>query len=364
MGGIKKAVNKFADSTVGKVVAPMFTLPAQAISKISGIDPASQLMIGAGVGTAGAAMGAMGGMAGAASVGGGTTGIGGTTAAFGPGGAGVLAQSGGVPLLTKVLLGTSVATTLAGYFGRKSEKDYRSWFDGLNAQDQAAVAELENNLTDLQRNLEVRNQAVQKVIDDYPNVVASVAQARKASGEEFDEVSKQYMDLALSKVAAKYGASGGLSSGAMNEATAKAGAELGLQRLDYMGAREQAAYQQKAAGWQARLAEADALRSFQQKMLGAGVDQRFSAQQAMLGRVNSQTGMLAGIDQSQRQAADQANGQLFGSLGQTLGTAAMLPMYQQLFNPNRAMATGQVTSSQMTGPKLTMPKTAYGGYGA
>ena len=43
------------------VVAPVFSLPAKAIEKVTGLSPTQQLEIGAGVGAAGGLMGMVGG---------------------------------------------------------------------------------------------------------------------------------------------------------------------------------------------------------------------------------------------------------------------------------------------------------------
>lgn len=377
MGGVAKSISKGVSNIAKPVQSvirgdlkgafnsavnnPLFNPVGAGIKGLTGISPTVQLGIGAGIGTGVAALGALGagGAAGAAgSTGAATAGVGGTTAALGPGGAGVMAQSGGIPLLTKVLLGTSVASTLAGYFGvGKSDQDYSSWFQGLSQEDQAQVKALEDNLTSLQGDLDKRNQAVQQVLNDYPNVMAQVAKDRAASGQEFDDVTKGYMEQALNQTAAKYAANGGLSSGAMNEATAQTGANLALQKLGYMGDREQSSYQQNMAGYTARLNEAEALRQFQQKMLGTGVDQRFSAAQNALQR---QAGFqTAGAEMQQKQDLynDEQKSKLFGSLGQTLGTAAMLPLYQQMWNrPMQVAGSGAPQVNGQTGlatPKLT-----------
>lgn len=368
-GTVSKVANgfdKFVKSDAGWAL-PMVKGPAMLMEKATGLRPSQQYTAGAAIGTGVAAAGAAGLGAGSAAIGGSgpaTAGINGTTAALGQGGAGVMAQSGGVPLLTKVLLGTSVATTLAGYFGRKSPEDYSQWFNGLNAEDQQSVKDLENQLTELQSNTELRNQAVQKVTADFPNVVSQVApeviKAKQAAGEEFDAASKQYLDYALNAASAKAAANGGISSGAANEAAAKVGAGLGLDRLKYQTDRGDQALEINRQGWQARLTEVESLRNFQQQMMGMGSQQRFTAAQASLAARRNTTLGLAGISQQQKAADDQSTGQLFGSLGSTLGTAAMLPMYQQLFNPNKAMALPNAGPSALPTPRLNTA--GVGGY--
>lgn len=374
--GFFKSVGKAVSSAVKKpanIIAPTFMLPAKAIQSVTGLDWKKQLMIGGAAGAGVGALGAMGALGGGAASAGAAGGLGvsGTTAALGQGGAGVMAQSGGVPLLTKVMLGASVGTTLASYFGHKSEQDYRSWFDGLEAQDQQEIQALEKNLSEMQGNMDMRNKAVQKLIDDFPNVAAQqLEETKKQYGTAlgaFDESTKMVLDKAASQLSAKFASTGGFNSGSFNQGLADQAYQIAQPRAQLAYDQQMdLAHQQREntfMGQQMRLSEAEALRNFQQNMLGVNQQQRFSAAQAGLQRRQGATSSLAGLDLQHRQASDQAKGQLFGSLGQTLGTAAMMPMYQQMFNPNRAQAMPNAGPSVAT-PRLQMPKTAYGGYGA
>lgn len=237
----------------------------------------------------------------------------------------LLAQSGGAPLLTQIALGASVDDALAGYFGRSKGQDWDAYLKNLSPDERAAIDNVRNQLTQIQSNTELRNKAVEKITQDFPNVVSMTAPqvkaAKQAAGEEFDQASQQYMDLALSKVAAKYNAGGMLSSGAAAAATARAGADLGLQRLGYQDEQGSQALGLLSQGWQARYNEANALRNFQNTMLGQGAGQGFSAVQAGLQR-NLQRDMT---NQQAQQQADalkaQESGQMFGALGSLAGTA-------------------------------------------
>lgn len=372
---VKKAVDN-------PIINPVGYIAHKAVSAVTkplfgaDISPSEGYKIGAGIGTAAVAARGLGlfgsgvpGVAGSAGIP--TAGVNGvvsgTSAAFGSGGAGVMAQSGGVPLLTKVLLGASVASTLAGYFGTgKSDKDYKDWFDSLNAEDQAQVKSLEDNLTSLQKNLDDRNVAVQKVLQDYPNVVSQVAPevvaAKQRAGEEFDAASKPYIDLALNQNAAKYAAGGGLSSGAMAAASARVGAEMGLKRLAYTTSQGDQALAINEKKFDNDLSEVEALRNFQQKMLGVNIDQTFNARQATFNRRSNQLGEIAGIDNSQNIRKDTSTQELFGSLGKTAGDFAMLPMYQQLFNPNKWQAMPNAGTPAAPNPNPAVPTAGVMGY--
>lgn len=356
MGGVAKSI--------GRVATGVFTLGGSEIARKYGgntvkstldkvnMGMGANLMAGAAGGAAisgAAGLGLIGSgpAAGAAGMGGATTaGIGGALSAGTASAPGVLASTGGVPLLTKVLMGASVASTLAGFFGQKSPEDYSSWFDSLTEQDQNAVKALENNLTQLQTNLDTRNAAVQKVIDDFPAVAQQTYEGMKQAGNAFDDATKQVLDKAGNQLAAKFSAQGGFSSGAFNQALADQAYQLAMPRAQNAYDAEMYKAQIPTMQAQLRLNEAEAQRQFQQQMLGMGTEQRYSATQAMLGRQNQQAGVLAGISQQQNAASNQATQNLFGSLGSTLGNMAMMPMYQQLYNPNR-LATTQIPTTSM-----------------
>ncbi len=249
-------------------------------------------------------------------------GYGGSGGLSGPAGAGIespaqtLAMSGGAPLLANVAMGVDPKQAIAAYFGAS---DYNKFYDGLSDSDKQLVDGVTGQLTSIQSNTELKNKAVQQVVNDFPNVVA---QARQQYGDQFDATTKQYVDQALQGTAAKYAANGSLSSGAMAAASARVGAEQGMNKLSYMDQGANMATQ----GWQARYNEANALRNFQNLMTQGAAGQGFSAVQASLNRNNSTQNNNANMA-NQNAMADKANqnasdNALFGAIGGLAGTAA------------------------------------------
>lgn len=225
-----------------------------------------------------------------------------------------LAQSGGAPLLTQIALGVDVEDALAGYFGRSKGNDWDAYLKNLNPNEQAAINNVRSQLTEIQSNTNLRTQAVQKIVNDFPNIVSqtapAIAQAKAQAGEEFDSFSKAAMDYALNSTASKYNAGGMLSSGAAAAAEARTGAQFGMDKLNYVNNQGNQAYDRNAndimGHWQAQYNEANALRSFQQTMLGQGVKQGFSANQDLLNR-NFQTQVFNTNASNQKLLMDNAN---------------------------------------------------------
>src|SRR6185295_291262 len=143
----------------------------------------------------------------------------------------LLAQTGGAPVLAQIAMGVSAKDALAGFLG-VNPGDWDNYVRGLSPKDASALQATQGILENVQKNTDLRNQAVQKVVNDFPNVTAKVAQARQASGEEFDQATKAAVDLALNNTAAKFAAQGNLSSGAANEAFARVGAEHAMDKLN------------------------------------------------------------------------------------------------------------------------------------
>lgn len=245
----------------------------------------------------------------------------------------LLAQTGGAQVLSQIAMGVNVEDALAGYFGRNKGADWESYQGNLSPDEKAAIDNVRSQLTQIQSNTDLRNQAVQQVVKDFPNIASHAAQARvtakQQSGEEFDSTTKQYIDLALGRNDARFAANGGLSSGAYAAASARAGAEIGRSKLDYVTGRGDQAYNEDygagADAWNARYTEANALRNFQQKMLGQGASQGFSANQAMLdrnARVNEFNTRAENDRMSYEQSrSDAQDAALFGTVGQLAGTA-------------------------------------------
>lgn len=248
-----------------------------------------------------------------------------------------LAQSGGAPLLANVALGVDPKSAIAGYFGAD---DYDKFYAGLSDSDKKLVSGVTNQLTQIQTNTNLRNNTVQSIVNDFPNIAAKAAQDRKASGDEFDATTKGYLDQALNATAAKYAAGGSVSSGAMNEASAKVGAQYGMDKLNYMDNRGDASYAKGVQGWQAQYNEANALRNFQNTMTGNAAGQGFSAVQAALNRTqqtNGNNATFANQDSLQKQKSSDA---LFGAIGGLAGTALMGPAGGLI---GRAAASGATT---------------------
>ncbi len=247
-----------------------------------------------------------------------------------------LAMSGGAPLLANIAMGASVEDTLAGYFG---QGNYKEFYDGLDDASKKLVDGVKNQLTEIQSNTNLRNQAVQQVVNDFPNIAKQAAQAqtdaKQAAGEEFDSTTKAYINQALQGTAAKYAANGGLSSGAMDAATARVGAEAGMQKLSYVTDQGDNAYTRTysnaASNWQARYNEVNALRQFQNTMTQGAAGNGFSAVQNMLGRTTQTNLANAGYGNTQQlanqkyayqdsQNSQEANAALFGTIGKVGGS--------------------------------------------
>lgn len=233
----------------------------------------------------------------------------------------LLSQTGGAPLLANIGMGVNAEDALAGYFGKsKQDGSWEEFLGTLSQKDLDSVNAVHGQLTKIQSNRDLRQKAVEGVMADFPNVAAEAAKARANAGGEFDEVTKGYMQQALNNTASKFAAGGNLSSGAANEAFARVGAEQGMNKLNYMGDREQFAYNDKLNGFNMRLGEVNALRDFQNTMLGGGIQQGFSAQQANLQRQFQ--GQQANAEMAnQKYLSDQASkNAMFGALGSLGGS--------------------------------------------
>jgi hypothetical protein len=242
----------------------------------------------------------------------------------GGGGAAGMASSGGMSMLSKVALGMSVASAVGAAFNKPAGMDYSQWKSEFSEADQAEIARLEATLNTVQNDINIRNQAVSKLIDDFPNVMQQTINAERAAvGKAYDQTTKMVLDNAANQLAAKYAATGGFSSGAFNQGLAKEATGLALERagaeLD-VGRREaQIPIQQ----YQMRLAETEALRDFQRSMLGEGIGARNSAMQNLLqrkaGAASQEMQLKAGEASEKRQQRQQ----LFGSLGNLAGNLLM-----------------------------------------
>jgi hypothetical protein len=260
--------------------------------------------------------------------------------------AAVLAQSGGAPLLANVAMGVDPKSAIASYFGASN---YDEFYNKLGDSDKKLVDGVTSQLTQIQGNTDMKNKALQGIVNDFPNIAAQAAQAHQAAGGEFDAVTKDYLDKALGANAAKYGANGGLSSGAEIAAAGRVGADMGMQKLNYMTQAGDTAFNQGAQGWQARYNEANALRNFQNLMTQGAAGQGFSAVQASLNR-NQQTNLTnAGFANQQNLQNQQNDNAMFGAIGGlagTIGGAALLgPMGGMLGGKAGSGAAGGNTAA-------------------
>lgn len=287
---------------------------------------------------------------------------------------GFLSSTGGAPLLTNIALGVNPEQAIASYFGKPTFQDV---LNDASGGEQQALNSLLGQLKTIQSNTDLRNQAVQKVVQDFPNIVSMTApkviEAKKAAGEEFDSATKQYLDYAMEQTGAKYAAGGMISSGAQVAAQARNAAQLGMQRLDYTNQKGNQQLDLLGSDWQNQYNEANALRNFQQQMLGLGAQQGFSAQQNYLSR-NAQTDMYnTGLENERRmndyksnQAMWQGIGSAIGQMGGS-GMSQNQPMTSTPLNQGGQSGSYQnsaayygVNDRQYAPPNLRTPST--GGY--
>ncbi len=197
-----------------------------------------------------------------------------------------LMMTGGAPLLANIGMGVDPDQALASYLGMNktdliNELKGNSKNLGLSDQEKTQLTSLRGQLNQISQNTDMRNQAVQKLVNDFPNFMQQHIQQFQGVA---DASMKQSLDLASNQLAAKYASTGGFSSGAFNQGLARASQEQAMNKLNYATGLSGQAFQQQ-------LGEAEALRSFQQKMLGGGADQGYLAIQNMLGR-NQQSSLL------------------------------------------------------------------------
>lgn len=257
----------------------------------------------------------------------------------------MLTMSGGAPLLTNVALGADVGTSLMGYFGASG--DYNKWFNNLNPSDQQAVQGLHDQLTQVQSNTDMRNQAVSKLANDFPNIMAAAIPKYSAMA---DSATSDMMNKALNQISAKQAAGGSFSSGATAAAAARAGADIGMQKLQFgttLGLQD----------FQQQFNNATALQSFQQKMLGQGATQGFNAVQNALGRNANIAQTQAGLQGQADQQAYQSQQGMMGALGALGGTV----LGGMLGGPPGAMAGNSIGGSLFSSPRLNISGTGFGG---
>ncbi len=257
----------------------------------------------------------------------------------------MLTMSGGAPLLTNIALGADPKTALMGYFGASG--NYDTWFNNLSDSDQSAIKGLSDQLGQIQANTDMRNSAVQKLTQDFPNIMASAIPKYSAMA---DEATKGLMDQAMSAISAKQAAGGMFSSGATAEAAAKAGAGIGMDKLNFG---TNLALQDFSQQYSA----ATALQSFQQKMLGQGATQGFNAVQNALQRNTGIAGQQADLQYKADTANSQSEQGMWGALG-SLGGTAIGGMFGGLPGAALGQQAGQMLASGNSGftgsPRLNL----------
>lgn len=226
----------------------------------------------------------------------------------------VLGSTGGAPLLANIAMGANIDDALAGYLN-VPKAEYLDALNGgnsnINPRDLQLIQSVRDQLNSVQSDRNLRQQAVDKVVNDFPNIVQS---NMKMYGDQYDDNMKQYVDQALQGTAAKFAAGGALSSGAANEAFARVGAENANNRLNYMSTNA-------TRDASLRLNEVNSLRDFQNTMLGQVVPQGFSATQANLQRQFAGQQQQNELANQQNLSNQQSSNALFGSLGSLAGTA-------------------------------------------
>lgn len=233
----------------------------------------------------------------------------------------ILVNTGGAPLLANIAMGANPTDTMASFLGipvtglqsiiANPNDPNLLQNTGVDPKTASQIKSLYNQLVEVQSNTNLKNKAIQSLVSDFPNFMA---QNVPKYASIMDEQTKAMMDSALSQVGAKFAANGQLSSGATAEAAARAGADIGMQRVNYGTA---------LAGqdWQNQFNEANALRSFQMNMMGQNAQNGFNAvQNALAG--NQQVNMANANFSNQMQLQQhQDQNAMFGALGGLAGTA-------------------------------------------
>ncbi len=251
----------------------------------------------------------------------------------------MLQNSGGAPLLTSIALGVSHKDALASYFGI-DPKNYDTWKASLSPSEQQSIGGLESTLGTISNNTELKTQAVNQLVNDFPNYMASAIPKYKGIA---DEATLGAAQKALDQTAAKYAAGGQLSSGATAAAMARTGADTAYQNLSY-------GTQLAGQDWTAKFNQANALQNFQQKMLGQGATQGFNAIQNAL-QQNQQAGLAnQNMVLKQNETQQAQSGAMMGALGQLGGTA----LGGYFMGPMGAMAGSKMGGALADGNSGTM----------
>lgn len=218
--------------------------------------------------------------------------------------AGVLESTGGALLLGNIAAGADPTTALESWLG-VAPGGLPAYLNGLNPEERNAIQGIQTQVTQIASNTDLRNQVVGKLVNDYPNIMAN-------SIKQFGQMENPAIQQAMQTINAKYGAGIGLSSGAAAAATGRATAGMSMDFAQ--------------TNFNQQLSEAEALRGFQQKMLGQGAQYGQSAAQDQYNRASEYTNntnkalMGWGMQtQAQDAAANSAMAKSIGSMG-TPGT--------------------------------------------
>lgn len=250
----------------------------------------------------------------------------------------MLVNTGGAPLLANISMGGNTAQELANFLGldlagiqamvANPEDPNIQAYQGISKEEAKQIKGLYDQLNSIQTNTNLKNKTIQNLVNDFPNFMA---QKVPEFAKLMDNETKAMMDQALSKVGAQFAAGGQLSSGATAEAAARAGADIGMQRLQY-------GTSLAGQDWQNQFNEANALRNFQMNMLGQQSQNGFNAVQNAL-QQNTQIGLTnAGFQNQQNLQNQQQQNQMWQGLGQLGGTI----VGGFMGGPWGAMAGGQV----------------------
>lgn len=248
-----------------------------------------------------------------------------------------LQQTGGAPLLAGIAMGADPNQSLMSFFGASG--DYNTWLNSLDPASRSAIQGLSTQLNSISKDTQLKTQAVQKLVSDFPDFMASAIPKYKGIA---DAATQAAAEQALNQTAAKYAAGGNLSSGATAAAMARTAAGTAEQNLNF-GANL------AGADWQNQFNASNALLNFQQKMLGQGAQQGQSAIQQMWG-LNQQSNIANAGFQNQANIANQnSQNAMWGAVGQLGGTA----LGAAFGGPWGAAAGGQMGAGLTSGSAST-----------
>lgn len=223
-----------------------------------------------------------------------------------------LVSNGGAPLLGQISMGVNVNDALAGYFGQTAAS-FPAWLAAQDQQTQNAINGVSNQLTQVQNNTQLQQTAVNNLVKDFPNMMQTMIPQYSSI---MSDATKQMMNQAIQTSAAQYAAGGQVSSGAATLAAAQVGAQYAQSDINY-------GTNLANQDWSQQYQNANAQLGFQQKMLGQGAQNGFSAAQNALNRTQQNNITNTGaVNQANAANAAQSNN-MYNSLLGLGGTAAI-----------------------------------------